>query len=400
MITRVRNAFASILDALPGQPTRPQDVARSLGLHRKLGWQISKLVCEPDPFAAIQHLPGPVSVKRFLAAARAHDISDEIVAAARGALRAYDGLVERHAGDRGSLEIMLAGCAGEASVRRHLVQRKAMYAAGSFFWGVQARTCFHSFILHPAQRPGWFDVACLIGLIEFRRVRSDVKWPLAITKRRSDDDTEVEQPLRQPLAPLEPGADVLSAPPLLKRFCSTPLPDVRRTVCADGWVLDEILGGPVGQQGALNCITGEVFRRACPCYRTEHSWIWGATIPVRTPARALLLDQFVHEDLFGQAEPEFHAYRDLDVLGRRAALQQRHADRIPVFESVDHLGRGLGSAWTPDVPHYLEMVQSAFELLGWDPARFHHYRVGMEYPPLPTTVAMEIALPDRPAGAE
>lgn len=396
VISRVRDAFAAILDSLPGNVARAHEVAKALGIHRKLGWQIANVVYEPDLFAAAHHIPGQASVRSFLHAATQRRVKRELIASAEAAMSEFQRLIDTHASDRESLDMLLTGCAGDAAQKAQVAQRKAWFAAGSYIWGVQARTQVNVYILPPSARESYFDIAYIHGLVSFRRVRSDVSWPIASKKRIADDATEAAQPNREPLELSSGVAEDSSAVPLLRRFCSEPVPEVHRKVGADGYVVDEIVGGPAGKTGAQHCFVGEIWREIGPSYRTEHDWLWWPSVRMRAPCEVLILDQFVHEDVFGPIKPNLYVYRDL-VDGPRLPPPQRKGDRIPVFESVQHLGKGLSGIRTADVPRYVEMVNYAFERLGWDPARFDVFRVRMEYPPVPTTVTMESPLPEPPA---
>jgi hypothetical protein len=392
VIARVRSAFGAILDSLPGHVARAHEVSKALGIHRKLGWQIANVVYEPDLFAAAHHIPGQASVRSFLAAATERRVNRELIASAEDAMADFDRLIEIHAGGRKALDMMLTGCAGDAAKKAHLAQRKAWFAAGSHIWGVQAKAQINANFLHPATRAGWFDLVYVNGLVRFRRTRSDVSWPIGLSKRTADDGATLTQPKREALEDTSASAGV----PLVPQFCSGPLPPVRRRTLAGEFIRDELLPGPVGKTGALDCVTGEVWREIGPCYRTEHDWLWYASIPMRTPCEVVILDQFVHHDLFGPIQPEVHLYRDL-LDGPRLPVPQRPGDRMPLFESVQYLGKGISGIRTPDVPRYDEMVRYVFERLGWDPRRFDAFRVRMEYPPVPTTVTMESPLREPPA---
>jgi hypothetical protein len=116
---------------------------------------------------------------------------------------------------------------------------------------------------------------------------------------------------------------------------------------------------------------------------------------MRTPCEVLVLDEFIHEDLFGPIQPELRIYSDLGD-SPRPRITQRADDRLPAYEKVQYLGKGLSGMRTPDVPRYAEMVEYVFDRLGWDSARFDLYRVHIEYPPVPTMVTMESPLRERP----
>lgn len=61
-----------------------------------------------------------------------------------------------------------------------------------------------------------------------------------------------------------------------------------------------------------------------------------------------------------------------------------------------YLGKGPSVMHTPDVPRYAEMIQYAFDRLGWDEARFDVYRCRVEYPVMPSSVVVRFDLPECP----
>lgn len=395
-LQNIREAFAALLESLPQRVGRAHEVAKVLGIHRKLGWQIAKLVYESDPLAAAQHVPGAASIRRFLDAVAKQKVNAELIDSARAAVESFERLVEVHAGDRESLNLMLTGWGGEAARKADLVQRRAAFSAGSYIWGVQAQTSLSTVFLSPSTtREDFFDLAHIMGFVALRRMRSQVCWPIRYSKHIADDNSELEQPLREPLDDTSAAA---GEPPLLRRFCSQPVPKTRRRVFADGSVVDEITPGPIGNTGAIDCFVGEFCRAVMYKYRTEQSWTWALGRVVRAPCEALILDQFIHEDLFGRIQPQLRMYRDLTG-APPASGTSRQEDQMPIFETVRHLGKGLSGIRTPDVHRYVEMATYVFERFGWDPDRFHVYRARVEYPPMPTMVCMEHPLPERPEPA-
>ncbi len=394
IITQVRNAFAAIIESLPGHVARAHEVSGALGIHKKLGWQISKVVYEADPFIAAQHIPGRTSVKKFLNAASEQNIEPAVIASAEAAMADFERLIKVHADDRESFQMMATGYAGKAAYDAQLGYRKALFDGGGFIWGVQARVHLAASFVYPAPDEPWLNLVSLRGFTELRRIRSDVAWPIQTAKAITDDGTELSPPAHELLEPVDEASQIAGVP-LLRRFCTQPIPEVRRVCLSDGTIRDELVGGTVGKTGAVDCILGEIVRKVGMRYRDPHFWEWGVACHIRTPCAVLILDQFVHRDLFGPIEPRLEVYNDLLVDPRQPSAQ-RAGDRIPVFETVQHLGKGLSSIRTPDVPRYVEMVGYVMERMGWEADQFDVYRVRIEFPPLPTTVAMLNDLPEAP----
>jgi len=110
----------------------------------------------------------------------------------------------------------------------------------------------------------------------------------------------------------------------------------------------------------------------------------------------LVLDQIVHESLFGRIKPDLLVYSGLNA----SEQYPRGVTRVqlPVAEQVEYLGKGPAVLPTPHVPRYRELAEYVFERTGWDGSRFDVYRAEMRYPPIPSTVVMQHALRERPAG--
>jgi hypothetical protein len=391
----VRNAFAELIEALPGQVGRPSELEKALGIDKKLGWRIFKLAHGSDPFAAAQHVPGTAGVRIFLDAAARQGVSAELTRAVTAAVESFEHLVDLHAGDRASFDMMVSGFARRGRHRGDLAHRKAAFRANSYLWGVQAKTQLKADFLHPSDEPGQFDIGSVRGFVGFRRIRANVPWVIARARCTDDDGTLRTSFVREPLDPPAGGTDDGPIVPLLREFCTQPLPEFRRVQGPHGFVEDELVEGPVGNTGAINCIIGEVARRVASYYRDEHNRYGDMTARMRTPCEVLLFDQFVHEDLFGRISPELHVYSDLRG-GPEIPRHQRERDRLPAWEQVEYLGKGPTVIRTPDVPGYAEMARYALGRLGWDGERFDVYRIRLLYPVIPSTVVMRHELPERP----
>lgn len=391
-ILHLRTALGAIMEALPGEIRRPHELQKALGIDKSLASKVVRLVHAKDPFRVGRHVPGPAAMRILLNAARRR-VDHALIQAAARAGEEFEQLVEVHAGDRASLAMMLAGHATAGTEQADLAHRKAAFQGMSYIWGVQADAQLKADFLHPsAGKRGILDIASLRGFVGLRRLRPDVPWVIG-RSLTSDDDGVVRSPTRvEPLAP-PPGGE--GSAPVLARFCSEPLPQLRRGQAHGGFVDDELVEGPVGKTGALTCITGDVTRNVGSYYRDEHNR-WG-TVNARmyTPCEVLVFDQFVHEDMFGPISPELCVYSDLS--GRMwIPAVSRPRDRLPFNGNVEHLGKGPSLVYTPHVPRYVEMVQYVLEKLGWAAERFDVYRVVIEYPVIPSTVAMTHELPEAP----
>ncbi|MCK4872184.1 MAG: hypothetical protein KAS72_05630 [Phycisphaerales bacterium] len=392
----VRGAFAEVIDALPGHITRPHELVKAIKLDMKLAWKIIKVAHAADLFMIAQHIPGSAAIKRFLATASKQGVPDSLTDKVVAAVKEYDRLVDVHAGDRATMEMMLLGYAGAGRAPAALAQRKAAFSAGSYIWGVQAKTQVKVDLLHPAADKGTLDIATLRGFVGLRRIRPDVPWVIARARIADDEGTLLAPAARQPLDPVEDDPDGMMGAPLLREFCSNPLPQFRRIVGPHGFLEDELVEGEVGNIGAVTCITGEVTRGAASYHRSEHNQCAALVVRMHTPCEQLIFDLCVHEDLFGLIEPELAVFSELAGGTPVPPIEGRERDQMTVWESVEYLGKGPSVVHTPHVPRHSEMIRHTLDRLGWDGKRFDVYRVAMQFPVIPTSIVMMHELTEAP----
>src|SRR5262245_1161077 len=103
----VRQALIELYDSIGADPGSPQETARRFGLNRNLTWRISRVIGSQDPFAALNHLPSSqgtdLLIQAFRKAGAPRDATDHL----ERAIRQFNEVVERHAGDRDQLELTL-----------------------------------------------------------------------------------------------------------------------------------------------------------------------------------------------------------------------------------------------------------------------------------------------------
>ena len=246
----LRQAFSALSASVTDLPARPLQVARFLGLDKNLAWKVARLCQSSDPAEAVKHLPGPAGVKRVLDAFAEGGAGPAEINAVRIAVGHFDRMVDRHAGDRTTLELLLASGAPERpDAQRMEASRKLAFQGNSATFGVQTRVRFGLQILAPSSADAdLVDVAAVGGLVDFRRLRASAAWPLiCISSYTGAADRGGARP--EPLG--DDGDDL----PLLRAFCSAPLPEIR-AVPEPGGVVYELAEGPVGDTAASTCVFG------------------------------------------------------------------------------------------------------------------------------------------------
>lgn len=387
----LRDALERALRAAGADPARPQEVSRSFGLNKNLAWKMARLVGATDPAAALRFVPGQAGLRKIRDALSAQS-GPAAVADLDQALWDFDRMVRAHAGNRGTLDILVQGLGHGRLEPETLEQaRRLAFQGNSAIWGVQARAQISISILAPNREdPDWVDVVQIGGLVDFRRMRPDVRWLLFSGQNYSLTDGTSTANAGDPLEPPPQGA---RGAPLLADFCSTPLPhvEVLRGALETRY---ELPGGTIGNSSLLTCTYGVVTRRVGPRLGEDED-AWGEVgAHLLTPAEHLQTDVLLHRELGWGVPPELRLLGRLD--GRPALGEAERAGRaVPFGERLVDLGEGLLGLSSAAVPRSGELVRHALAQVGWDPADFHAWRFSMPFPPVPTSVLVASRLPRR-----
>jgi hypothetical protein len=398
VLSRVRSAFGSVLQALPERPDRPSEVQKALKIDAKLGWSISKLIKENDLYLSAQHVPGERRLETFFKAAKRRDVPEPLLERARKSVEEFDALIEIHAGDRASLEMMLLGCSARTDHDAVIALRREAFRASSFIWGVQAKTQFGMYIMRRSDDPSWGDLAGVRGFIGLRRMRPNVPWVVSRLRAADEEGQELSSFTRMPLVDIDDHADDGTPPTLMRQFCSTPAPEISRVTYSAGFFEEVLAPTGVGDTGAIDVVTGDDSLRVVPRHQMEGETVWGGLRMLRTPTETLILDQLIHEDLFGPIEPRLIQLSDLNLSRGLPSPPVRESDIIETGEVVQYLGKDPTAIYTPEIPRYADIVAYTCNRIGIDPAKLDVYRVRVDYPIIPTSIGMEHDLPEQPYG--
>ena len=390
-LRRVRGSIVETLGALGIENERPQDIARQLGLHKSLAWKIAKIAQASDPFSLYQHIPGAGGLGIFLEHAQQHGAPTNVLDSVRTSVETLDELQVVHASDRATFELMLSSFARDGQPELLVNHRKQLFRGSLGVWGIQAKTEFLCYLVQPS-KPGSAvcDIACLKGFVDLQRLRPDVPWCLCKSRCATDDGETVTQPVNR--VPLHEDFVGVDRAPLLPQFCSSPLPELRRVKVGKGFVHDELVEGPIGNTGAVTCVTGEVLREVISNKRSEDNKRGYWTLNVFTPIEWVIFDLIVHESMADLMPPKLSMHSKLG--GEPEYFEPGSSGiKLPLTEQMEDLGNPA-VVQIPAVPRYREMVSYVFDKLEWDADAFRGYRAAIQYPALSSSVVLEHELLD------
>ncbi len=395
VVQRLRGALSDVCFSLPGgSPERASQLASALDLDEGLAWKLMKVINVGDPFEATRYVPGPSGAKIFLRAARQKKIGEEVVARLESALSSYRRLIKELAGDRKSFDMMAAGQIERDPLRADIVHRKGAFQHLSYLYGIQARTELRTYFLRPSADAPTYDLVSIHGYVSLRRIRESVPWRVSSVFTIDDVGTVQTQFACEPLDPegaSDPGSAGL---PLLRQFSSLPMPVFRRVPRARGFHDYVLSDDRLGDAGQFTFFTGEIVRSAEPRFRDAHHQMLGVEVGARTPCERLIVDLFMHRDMFERFAPATDLYSDVFMHDPTEMFQTW--DRMPTHETAVPLGRGMSAVFAREVPRYRELVAFAFARAGWKSDEFDVYRLTVAYPLVRTTMRISQTLPERP----
>lgn len=382
-IRAVQAAVTDLLDGAGVGGARPTTIGRELGLDKTLAWKLSRFVGAPDPLHAARHMPGSGGVEIVLKAAAAKGVLASRIESVRQADLALREFMRQHAGDRRSFEAMLAG--GGRDEQLEMEERRTQYRAGSAIWGVRARAQLLMLALRPSERePGRLDGLQVGGLLGFERLHADVPWIVRRLRVSDDSGTRMFQVAREPLdRGGVTGGGAEHGMPLIRAFCSDPMPTIRQFTASNGWVYDEISPGAVGRDGAVDVVSGEIYRSALPSVRSADNTEGRYTLTVRTPVELVQFDLLVHRSLTQFAGFTSRVYGLLEDRPRTGGDHDARGRPVYEPEPANELGEPP-MLHTSRVPGYAGMVKSAMAMGSWgDASEYRAFRLELEYPPFP-----------------
>ncbi|MEY2796341.1 MAG: hypothetical protein RIR10_2057, partial [Planctomycetota bacterium] len=354
----------------------------------KLAWKISRIAQSSDPFAAVRHLPGIAGWKiAMLAMERAGSPAARITAA-DAAFEEAIRLGTQWAGDRKAFDMMAAGLAAGSDLRIDVEHRRQLYLGGSYVWGVRARLALRFDVLGPANKKGLLDCATVRGFIDLERLRANAAWQFESPVVYDDRATKI---LDHRIEPIEPTSDELpKGLPLLRSISSVPVPAFRPTTAPKGVAAFEIPETGVGVEGRFTIFQGSILRSVQPMRRSkQHSGIF-QLFKQRTPVERAVFDLLVHESLLQDGHlPEAILYSDLH---RTPDSPHQPKDRLPAGLGVESLGVASRRLKLEGFDDYAKLSAKVFEATQWKPAEFRAFRVAAPYPPVPSTLVLEMEL--------
>lgn len=387
-LSALQDLLRRLLLSLPRGWGSVSQLAEDLGVERTLAWKISRMAAAPDSFAVALHLPGERAMKRIWNAASKSKVDPGLVEEARNALARYRGLKTQEE-DPASLSLIV-GAQATHSGRKDLdlAQRRAAFRSNSYFLGISAHVFYDASFFAPSPSdPEFLDMATIRGFRELTRLRNDIAWPIARRIASVELDGEVEH-LGQSLAPEDADQGI----PLLKMFSSPNLPKLVELEASGGFSRFAIEPPTIGRRGSLDVFLGERYAKTVKSKPTSSEPNHAVAVYLRTPCRVAVIEQFVSRAAYGSLRMSASAVSTIFGEPTLSCIQGEQGLRVPLFESVEHLGPADRVAPVRSMPEYNAMISLGARGVGCRLEDLDVYRLTLEYPPEPIAVVMKAPL--------
>jgi hypothetical protein len=404
---------------------RPQALARSLGVNTVLTSRILKAARQSDPLAVAHMIPGPEPLRRLLRAAERKKVDPALIREAREAVDRFEQLIDIDAGDRSALDALISGWLPDAREKVELIAKQSVFRGISQLLGTACEVLHCTIILHPSApgTPGDSQFADAVSLQVTRGLRR-VRPGLVVTYDTIHSATDMLTVTGEPVSATAESLHGL----LLEPFCTQPLPELKVSRVGD-IAKYTLCGDDVGVQSAVDLVHATFLPKKKPLHRAPAPGSSPAPGNARsgsapgspgdsprrvslaagigTPARTLIFDVLLHEDVYPGQSPALEVYQTAGVFDRPADGNSRgfrgggdidhrarsDADRIEVLEAIQPLGTGLAKFRAAETPDYQEMIRFVCLQRQWDTNKLRGYRCRIEYPIYSSEVVMTFELP-------
>ncbi|UCD76042.1 MAG: hypothetical protein JSV91_03790 [Phycisphaerales bacterium] len=374
-----------VIEAVPGRPLRPNQLARELGLNRAISSRVLSATSKKDPLEVTHLIPGPEPLRSLLRAASAKDVDSDLVARAEAAVAQFELLISNEAGTRSGLDAIISSRLPDAREKLELAAKYSTFKGMSQLLGVQAETWVTSMLIHPAADDTIrLDVAPIHGALGMQRLRSGVPVDFSFGKAPPEE----EEPTGESDAP------PIGSMPLDKFYTNPP---AKLKVRQEGEVVIHSLAGDgLGPRSVVDMLAADHHHAAIERYSSGPRQRRGSAVVPDIPVKVLLFDVLLHEDVFPGSEPELLVY-DMGMKGRADVNDpKRDIDRMTVHESIEFLGRDLSRFHATEVPNYVQMLLHVCDRLRWHAEKFRGYRCRIQYPVHGWQVCMAFDPPPAP----
>lgn len=376
-LTGLRSAVTEVLHALPVDLQQPRDVYKTLGIDRMIGWNIYKLHEVEDCFLSVKHIPRKAAFKGFLRASSKQGVPDELLQDAEEHFMEFEKLVDLHAGDRPSMEMMLLAYSDQGREEASLDHRKLAFTGNRFLYGLETRTRMTITLFEPNGSIDSWKLTLLKGSFGLRRNRPDIPWFYVKPKLFTETSDQPSSPESQALVQQQAG-DL----PYYTPFCNCSLPGLKsRSKFVDS--LEEIFPEQTGNAGLMDLVFAEVVELNNFHLRDNVSTSSKVITPCQTVVTDMILPTSEADKLkftprvISSILEETDSYNENVIDLAQSILPVKPGFQVGPTVEMDSLD---------GVENYSEIIQDIFMRRDLNPLNYTTVRITVSFPVIPSTL--------------
>tara|TARA_R110002096_G_scaffold288852_3_gene482774 strand:- start:3215 stop:4576 length:1362 start_codon:yes stop_codon:yes gene_type:complete len=386
----LRTSLSVLFDVLGQDASKSQDVSRALGIDKSVSWKVCRLATSDSVVEAADLIPGQRGMRIFFDRAELAASPEGPLEEARAAFDRYCDMVEEHAVDRTGLAAILASMRlQDESASETASMRRAAYRENAILRGIKARARMGTFILGPGRGPNLvYDSVHMSGVVGLEWLRSNTTW--TISRRSYAGPTAPQGDDR--FHPLDPDA-VVDGAPILSRYSSPDLQVSSTSAPGSGIREFRLHGDRVGRTSSVNGFAGWFLKEWADFRKEEPNQLGEYQLSIDLPVETTQVDLFVHHSL--TTDPEVAATLLDTMQASLIATSVEDIPSLPLRIETIPLGMTNPNVETPLFGDYAGMIGDGFEALGCDASAFSGWRALIDFPPIPSRLALFQKLPVR-----
>ncbi|QQS09147.1 MAG: hypothetical protein IPK69_00505 [Phycisphaerales bacterium] len=364
-----------------GNP-RPTSLAAKLGLSRVTLSKLLGALQKKSPDEVLEAIPGPESLRGVVTSAATHGMDRAIAVEALAAIDQFDALIREQFGTRAALHAAIGGRSNTLRARVSQTARADVFKGMRHILGVEAETWLTCMFFEPVNDdPDSVAITNVHGAIAMRRLRSDTSVCFSFGPPPQD--------------PHSPG-NVDQSPVSLQQFYANE-PATLESTRVGGQIIHTLADNALGKDQLRDMLVVSRQSKGPKRFAADGSRLRGVSLFVDVPARNLVCDAIVHNDIFPSAAPQLIVYNP----GARGPANPndpaRDSDRVVVTETVEDLSAAEDRFTIDEIPRYADIINHTSRQLGRSLDQFRVYRLRMAYPVVGLQYVVAFAAPDKSA---
>lgn len=329
-----------------------------------------------------------MSLRSLVQAAQVQQVGAAIVAAAEHQISELEQLIRRLGGKKSNLDTVIGSERLEAREKIERSAKQSIYRGMSNLFGVQSALSLTSYFVYPSDNPLRCNELACYGNQQMHRLRPDLTTMVGGRKLMGSGEQAAGLALAREVlhrATVDDSGYSIA----LKPFCSEPFPQIEVQQFGDKF-LYTLPGQGGGDLQELSLVFASIESEASARVANDRETSALFMFVPRNPAQELLLDVFVHRDIWQGIEPRLEVTRADRILAVEDRLE---LDLLDFTEQIQSLGTGDPGVPSRVFPRYLELVSMIRQQMSWTADEFRLFRLQVKYPVVGLSYSMLFDLP-------